>query len=136
MNFTPNLALDDAEHAITAAIEAATAARAKVSIAVVDAAGGLLAFRRMDGARAFTVDIAMRKARTAAAVGASTAAIGKAMGDRPALPDMMTLPGGIPLLHQRDAAGAIGVSGASVEIDETVATAGSNALQARLAAPA
>jgi uncharacterized protein GlcG (DUF336 family) len=51
----------------------AVAKGAPVSVAVVDPSGELLAFRRMDGAPAFSARLAIAKARTAAAFGRPTA---------------------------------------------------------------
>ncbi len=44
-----------------------------VSIAVVDSAGNLLVFARMDGAPPVSCDVAVGKARTAVAIGAPSA---------------------------------------------------------------
>jgi uncharacterized protein GlcG (DUF336 family) len=43
---------------------------------------------------------------------------------------MMTMPGGIPVLSDKLTAGAIGVSGATTEMDESIAAAGLAALAA------
>src|SRR3569623_3780683 len=70
-----SLDLAEAGRVFTACLAAAQQHRGAVSIAIVDDAGQLLQFGRMDGARAYTVDLASRKARTAAAVGVATGII-------------------------------------------------------------
>ena len=107
----------------TALIRAAVAAGPErpVSIAVVDDAGALLAFERMEGARTYTVDLALQKARASAAVGLSTAILA-ASGPR----DVMA--GGVPILAGSACVGAIGVSGSSEAEDVRVAQASIDAV--------
>jgi glc operon protein GlcG len=108
-----SLSIDEADAMIEAARRAASR---PVSIAIVDAGGALLAFRRMDGARTHTIELATQKARTAAMVAVPTAAIQAAGKDISA--------GGIPILVKDQCAGAIGVSGAVPEEDVRIACAG------------
>lgn len=124
MNLIPTLTADDAERALSASREAARTAGVAVTIVLVDAAGALLAMRRMDGARAYTVDLATRKARTAAAIGVGTAVLATLYAGKAPPADMMTMPGGVPVLSDKHTAGAIGVSGAATEVDEAIAAAG------------
>jgi glc operon protein GlcG len=119
-----SLTLDDANAMMAASLAAAGKAGRKVSIAVVDDAGGLLAFQRMDGARAHTIDIAQRKARASAAVGAPTALIEARNKERPPqTPDMAVGAGGVPATHDGACVGAVGVSGARPDEDEAIAHA-------------
>lgn len=124
MNLIPTLTADDAGRALNASLEAARTAGVAVTIAIVDAAGAMLALIRMDGARAYTVDLATRKARTAAAIGVGTAVLATLYAGKTPPADMMTMPGGVPVLSERQTAGAIGVSGATTERDEAIAAAG------------
>ena len=128
MNLIPTLTADDADRMLAASLAEAANTGVAVTIAIVDAAGALLALGRMDGARAYTVDLATRKARTAAAIGVGTAVLAARYKDKPPPADTMTMPGGVPVLSDNLAAGAIGVSGAASEIDEAVAAAGLAAL--------
>jgi uncharacterized protein GlcG (DUF336 family) len=118
-----------------AVIAAAKAKAAEVgvpmNIAVLDGAGHLKAFLRMDGALLGSTDIAMRKARTAVLFGMNTEAVGefcKPGGTSPGLEStnggLVVFAGGIPL-HDRDGrvVGAVGVSGGSVAQDFAVAEA-------------
>jgi glc operon protein GlcG len=125
MRMKPSLQCEEA-----AAIAAACQARAHVlgsavSIAVVDEAGALLHFRRMDGARAYSVDLAIRKGRTAAAVCVSTRVLEAMFRKRPMHgQDVLAVAGGLPVMSDGQCAGAIGVSGATAEDDEAIAAAG------------
>ena len=124
MNLIPTLTVDDAERVLDASFAAARAAGVAVTIAIVDGGGTLLALRRMNGARAYTADLATRKARTAAAIGVGTAVLASLYKDKAPPAEMMTLPGGVPVLSDKLTAGAIGISGATTEIDEAIAAAG------------
>jgi uncharacterized protein GlcG (DUF336 family) len=103
-----------------------------VSIAIVDEAGKLLHFVRMDEARAYTADLAIRKAQSSAAIGVPTSILEALAKERP-MQDVIALRGGIPFLYEGKCAGAIGVSGAKPDIDDAIATAGIAAMTAPLA---
>ena len=125
MRTKPSLQLADAEAIATACRAQAVDIGARVTIAIVDEAGALLHLQRLDGARAYSVDLAGRKARTAAAVGVSTAIIAERTTDSRAMGgDFLPLAGGLPILHQGACAGAVGVSGATAADDERIAAAG------------
>ena len=128
MNLIPTLSADEATTMLEAALAAARAAGVAVTVGVVDAGGALLVLIRMDGARAYTVDLATRKARTSAAIGISTAMLETMYAGKPSPAEVMTIPGGIPVLHDTGCAGAIGVSGATTQLDEAIAKAGLAAL--------
>ena len=101
----------------------------RVSIAVVDDAGALLHFSRLDGARAYSVDLAIRKARTAAALALPTRAVEELTRERPMQGiDMLAVSGGAPIMVDGVCAGAIGVSGAKSEEDHEIAQAGAATL--------
>ena len=63
---------DGAQTVLQAAKERAQQRNAPSAIAVVDPAGDLLAFQRMDGVRPASADLAIEKARTAARLQRST----------------------------------------------------------------
>lgn len=130
MNLIPTLTADDAGRMLQASHAAARDADVAVAIAIVDASGALLALSRMDGARGYTADLATRKARTSAAIGVGTAVLAALYKDKAPPAEMMTMPGGVPVLSDRQTAGAIGVSGAATEVDEAIAAAGLAALTA------
>ena len=107
----------------------------KMNIAIVDAGANRMAFSRMDGAWLGSIDISIKKARTARYFDMNTGEIGKL--SQPGGPlyniehsneGLITFPGGIPLMEGDTVIGAIGVSGSSVENDHTVAAAGAAAI--------
>jgi len=126
------------------ALAAVSAARAKaekqgtlMDIAVVDAGANLKAFVRMDGAFLGSIDISIKKAKTARFFNMPTGKLGELA--QPGKPlyniefsngGLITFPGGLPLKDKNgNIIGAIGVSGSSVEDDHEVALAGAAALK-------
>jgi len=136
-----DLSLDAAERVLQAAKRKAAEIKTLMDIAVVDAGGNLKAFARMDGAWLGSIDISIKKARTARWFDMNTGEIGKLsqpggplFGIEHSNGGLITFPGGIPLKDSRgNVIGGIGVSGSSVENDHTVAAAGAEAM-ARAAA--
>ena len=104
----------------------------KVTIAIVDDSGAALLLERMDGAGPISAQVAMGKARTSAATKRPTKFWEDRVKEKPAF---VTFPsggvlfqGGLPLMHQNECVGAIGVSGVQSHEDEQVAQAGIAAL--------
>ena len=121
-----------AKIALSAAEQAAAANKLKVSIAVVDSAGNLIAFLRTDGACVTTVEAATRKARTAAQLGAPTKVfedlLHGGMTSLLAFEFLSPSQGGVPISLHGTVIGGIGSSGGSGSEDEMVANAGASAL--------
>jgi uncharacterized protein GlcG (DUF336 family) len=127
-----DVSLDQAQKMIEMARVKATAQGTLMDIAVVDAGGNLKAFARMDGAFLGSIDISIRKAKTARYFNMSS----KELGDlaQPGQPlygievtnDGLVIFGGGELLKDKtgNVVGAVGVSGSSVENDMGVAKAG------------
>ncbi|MCP2045296.1 uncharacterized protein GlcG (DUF336 family) [Pontibacter sp. HSC-36F09] len=130
------MTLEQAQQAVQAAKEKAQELNLKMNIAVVDAGANLTAFARMDGAWLGSVDISIRKARTARFFDMPTGDLGKASQPGGSLYNiehsnggLITFPGGIPVTDGKgEVIGAIGVSGSTVENDQTVAGAGVKAI--------
>jgi uncharacterized protein GlcG (DUF336 family) len=107
-----------------------------MDIAVVDAGANLKAFIRMDDAFLGSIDIAIKKAKTARMFNMPSGDLGKL--SQPGAPlyniehsndGLITFPGGVLLKNKEGVIiGAVGVSGSSVEDDHLVATAGAEAL--------
>jgi uncharacterized protein GlcG (DUF336 family) len=131
-----DIALEAAEKVVAAAKKKAAEIKTLMDIAVVDAGGNLKAFARMDGAWLGSIDISIRKARTARWFDMNTGEIGKLsqpggplFGIEHSNGGLITFPGGVPLKDGKgNVVGAIGVSGSSVENDHAVAAAGAAAL--------
>ena len=121
-----------AEKAVAAARKEAIAIKTKMCIAVVDSGANLKAFLRMDDAWVGSIDIAIKKAKTACFFGMATGQLGKL--SQPGKPlyaiehsneGLITFPGGLPIVDEDGVLiGAIGVSGSAVENDHAVAEAG------------
>ena len=127
---------EQSELALAAAIRKAKELGTQMCIAVVDSGADLKLFVRMDDAWVGSVDIAIKKAKTACFFGMRTGQIGKL--SQPGGPlygiehsngGLITFPGGVPIVtHEGVLIGAIGVSGSSVENDELVANAGAQVI--------
>ena len=120
------------KNALAAAEAEATANQWKVSIAVVDAAGELQGFLRLDGASLMSVQIAQAKARTAARTRRATKDYADRItqGNLATLAlDVMPLEGGVPIVVNGQVVGAVGVSGVQSSQDAQVAAAGAAAVK-------
>lgn len=131
-----NITLAQAEKAIEAAKQKSTSIDTKMNIAVVDAGANLVAFGRMDGAWLGSLDISIKKAKTARYFDMNTGIIGELA--QPGQPlfniehsnnGLITFPGGVPIKNASgEIIGAIGVSGSSVDNDHAVAEAGASVI--------
>ncbi len=131
-----NISLEQAEAAIEAAKEKAMQLNTLMNIAIVDAGVNLVAFARMDDAWIGSIDIALRKAKTARFFNMESGEIGKlsqpggqAWQIEHSNGGLITFPGGVPIKNSKGIIGAIGVSGSSVENDHAVAQAGADAMK-------
>jgi uncharacterized protein GlcG (DUF336 family) len=131
-----DITLKEAEKIVDAAQRKARQLELEMNIAVVDRGANLKAFRRMDDAWLGSIDIAIKKAKTARFFDMETGAIGKLSQPGGSLYNiehsnggLITFPGGIPLENgDGEIIGGIGVSGSTVENDHEVAQAGADAL--------
>jgi len=131
-----NITLAQAEKAIDAAKKKAVSIDTKMNIAVVDAGANLVAFHRMDGAWLGSLDISIKKAKTARFFDMNTGSVGELSQPGGSLYNiehsnggLITFPGGIPIKNNNgEIIGAIGVSGSVVENDHAVAEAGAQSI--------
>jgi len=132
MKTKPVLTLQDCERIQAAARAEALKNKWNVTIAIVDDGGHLLSLSRGDGAAPVTAEIATMKAHGAAVARRSTKVAEDRIAARPALIKMPVLPvqGGVPILHQGECVGAVGVSGVQSHEDEQICNAGIAALGA------
>ena len=122
---------DGAQTILQAAKERAQQRSAPSAIAVVDPAGDLLAFQRMDGVRPASADLAIEKARTAARLQRSTAEIEDSIDQgRTAFvtAGIPVLRGGMPIRVNGAVVGAVGIAGLSKETDAEIANTAAAAL--------
>jgi uncharacterized protein GlcG (DUF336 family) len=131
-----SITLEQAEQLSEAAKAKAKEIGVPMNIAIVDEGANLVSFHRMDNAWLGSVDISIRKAKTARYFDMNTGELGKLsqpggplFGIEHSNGGLITFPGGVVL---KDATGkivgAIGVSGGSVEQDHEVASAGAATL--------
>lgn len=131
-----NISLEKAQALIAAAKKKSEEMKLKMNIAVVDGGANLVAFARMDGAWLGSVDIAIKKAKTARFFDMPTGDIGGLSQPGGSLYNiehsnggLITFPGGLPIKNaQGEIIGGIGVSGSTVENDHAVAEAGVSAI--------
>jgi glc operon protein GlcG len=135
--------VDRKELSLSAAKEMAAAAEAEATrngwnlvIVIVDHGGNLLYLQRMDGVQLASLAVAQAKARTAALYRRPTKDFADriASGNNAALamPDVIPLEGGLPIVVNGQVIGAIGASGATGAQDAQAAQAGIDALMAKL----
>ena len=125
-----NVTHEQARKAIAAAVADARKQNLPMAIAVVDTAGQLVAFERMDSTQYGSIGVAQDKAVSAALFRRPTKVFQDALAAGGAGLRILTLrgasaiEGGIPLTVDGKIIGAIGVSGGSAEQDGVVAKAG------------
>ncbi len=130
-----DVTMQRARAAIEAACDKAQELGAATNIAVVDAGANLKAFVRVDGAFLGSIDIAIRKARTARLFDMDTGELGKL--SQPGGPlysiehsngGLITFGGGVPIkTGAGEVIGAVGSSGSTVENDQMIAEAAARA---------
>ncbi len=131
-----NITLDQANAVIEACRAKSKELGTKMDIAVLDSGMNLTAFAREDGAWLGSIDIAMKKAKTARSFNMDSGEIGKLSQPGGALYNiehsnngLISFPGGVLIKNSAgDIIGAVGVSGDSVENDHAVASAGAAAI--------
>lgn len=133
----PLLSLDQTRRAMDAMLDKAIQEPNRpVAIAIVDDAGNLLSYGRMDHCRPNPQTFAVRKAYTSAMSGQDSVAYaerlksqGRSVSDM-GNPNLVAAQGAVVVLHPQSGAvlGAIGVSGLTAQEDEDLARVGLQAL--------
>jgi uncharacterized protein GlcG (DUF336 family) len=135
--YGPNVNLEQARKAIAAGQAEARKNSWPVAIAIVDNAGQLVAFEKMDNTQTASVEVAEDKAVSAAIYRRSTKVVqdGLAAGGAGlrllGLRGMSPVEGGLPIVIDGKIVGGIGVSGVNSDQDGMVAKAGADALAAK-----
>jgi len=129
-----NVSHDQALKAVAAAIAEARKQTLPMAVAVVDTAGQLVAFERLDNTQTGSIAVSQDKAVSAALYRRPTKAFQDALAGGGAGLRVLTLrganavEGGLPLVVDGKIIGAIGVSGGSPDQDGGVAKAGADAV--------
>ncbi len=128
------------KHALNLEVAKAIAAAAEdhardnnwnVIITILDDGGNMLYMQRMDGAQIGSIEIAHRKALSAINFKRPTKAFSDGVASRVqlvSLPGAMAFEGGVPITHDGEVLGSIGVSGVTAAQDGMIAKAGVDAL--------
>jgi glc operon protein GlcG len=128
----PSLGLAQARQLADEAVSDAGRLQVRISVAVADEAGALLAFARMDGATRLSARTAVDKTQTVILTGKTTLEFGRNLradlGEEPELfhgmiarPDLVPFGGGVPLRIDGRLIGAVAVSGATSIQDHEIA---------------
>jgi glc operon protein GlcG len=132
-----NVNHEQARKAMAAAVAEARKQNLPMAVAVVDNAGQLVAFERMDNTQTGSIGVAQDKAVSSAMFRRSTKVFQDAVAGGGAGLRVLTLrganavEGGLPLVVDGKIIGGIGVSGGSAEQDGVVAKAGLDGMVAK-----
>jgi uncharacterized protein GlcG (DUF336 family) len=133
--YGPTITADQAKTVAAAAVAEARKNQWTMAIAIVDPAGDLVYFEKMDNTQVGSVDVAMAKARASARFKRPTKAFQDALAAGGegwrilSLEGAVAVEGGLPLIIGGKIVGAIGASGGSSQQDGVVAAAGAGALK-------
>ncbi|MBA2961711.1 MULTISPECIES: GlcG/HbpS family heme-binding protein [Ramlibacter] len=125
--YGPNITTAAAKKVAASVIAECTTNKWNVAVAVVDTAGGLVYYERMEDTQSASYDIAIMKAKAAATYRRTTRVFMEGINKTPAtatLPGVVGSPGGIPIFVNGKIVGAVGVSGVTGDQDEQCAKAG------------
>ena len=130
--YGPNLTTATAKKIAAATIAECAANKWNVAVAVVDTAGNLVYYERMEDTQTASFNIAIDKAKGAAMYRRPTRVfadqINKGNPAFATLPGVVGSPGGVPLFVGGKVIGAVGVSGVTGDQDEQCAKAGVGAM--------
>jgi uncharacterized protein GlcG (DUF336 family) len=133
--YGPSIVADQAKSIAAAAIAEARKNQWTMAIAIVDTAGDLVYFERMDHTQVGSVDVAIAKARAAARFKRPTKAFQDALAAGGegwrilSLDGAVAVEGGLPLMSAGRIVGAIGASGGTSQQDGVSAAAGAATLK-------
>jgi glc operon protein GlcG len=128
------------KHALNLEVAKAIAAKSEayarqngwnVIMTILDDGGNMLYMQRMDGAQIGSIDVSRSKAEGAIKFKRPTKFFADNIGANPGfatLPGVVGNEGGVPITHDDEIIGSIGVSGATSAQDGMVAQAGADAL--------
>jgi len=134
--YGPPISLANAKKVMAAAEAEAMKNNWNMVITILDSGGRLVMMQRMDNALLASIAVSEGKARTAIGFRRPSKAIDDAIASGGAALRLLSIEGegvfvqgGLPIVIDNKAVGAIGVSGATSPQDEQVAQAGLNALK-------
>lgn len=124
------LTLVATQQIIQKGIEIALEKKLNLAIAVTDKSGILINFIR--GAALVTVDVAIKKAKSAAYLNAPSKLfedfVNEGLTSMLSTPNILPLQGGMPIYYENNLIGAIGISGSDGDTDQLIADILANSL--------
>jgi len=133
--YGPTIVADQAKSVAAAAVAEAKKNQWMMAVAIVDTAGDLVYFEKMDNTQVGSVDVAIAKARSSARFKRPTKAFQDALAAGGegwrilSLDGAVAVEGGVPLIVGGKIIGAIGASGGSAQQDGVTAAAGAGTLK-------
>lgn len=133
--YGPSITIDDAKKAAAPALAEATKNHWTIAVAIVDPAGTLVYYEKMDNTQLGSANVSIDKARSAARFKRPTKAFQDAVASGGeglrilGLEGAVPLEGGFPLVIEGKIVGAIGVSGATSAQDAQCSKAGADTLK-------
>jgi glc operon protein GlcG len=133
--YGPPIGIENARKVMAAAEAEAAKNKWPVVIAIIDSGGQIVMLHRLDDTQLSSIEIAQGKAKTALKFKRPTKVLDDAISSGGAglrflaLPDIIPLEGGLPILNDGKIVGAIGVSGVLSAQDAQIARTGAEALK-------
>jgi len=133
-SYGPNISLEDAKKAAAAALAEARKNNWTMAVAIVDTAGVLVYYEKMDNTQNGSADVSIIKSLSAARFKRPTKAFQDALAAGGAglrvlgLEGAVPVEGGLPLFEGGKIVGGIGLSGGASEQDAQCAKAGADTL--------
>jgi glc operon protein GlcG len=133
--YGPTITADQAKSAAASAVAEARKNQWTMAVAIVDPAGDLVYFEKMDNTQVGSVDVAIAKARSSARFKRPTKAFQDALAGGGegwrilSLDGAVAVEGGIPLIAGGKVIGAIGASGGTSQQDGVTAAAGAGTVK-------
>ncbi len=129
------ISLAQAKKVMAAAEAKALAEKWPVAISIVDGAGHLVLFQRLENTQLGSIEVSLQKAKTSALFRRPTKVFEEGLEKGGInlrvlkLPEALPIEGGLPIIVEGKVIGAIGVSGVMATQDAEVGTAGLEALK-------
>ena len=133
--YGPSITSEQAKTVAAAAVAEARKNQWTMAVAVVDPAGDLVYFEKMDNTQVGSVDVAISKARSSARFKRPTKAFQDALAAGGegwrivTLEGAVAVEGGVPLIVGGKIVGAVGASGGTAQQDGVTASAGAGTLK-------
>ena len=133
--YGPTITADQAKSVAAAAVAEARKNQWTMAVAIVDPAGDLVYFEKMDNTQVGSIDVAIAKARASARFKRPTKAFQDALAAGGegwrilSLEGAVAVEGGLPLIVGGKIVGAIGASGGASQQDGVTAAAGAGTLK-------